>query len=411
MTFFKTGISLSIIALLGSTANAQNIDLNQKLNRELATLRDYKLSERCTTVCDLPGVVSPGGGCTPFFTSPTLPQSTADIIDADNSVTDSLYSISQFKRINRGGCCGYSTTCTPQNGKLTTTGLGDFTNAVFDFGDAVYDDLPDSAEVTKIRFNNCTDTPQRISKTLTLSSTARDSISLTNTVTKTKTQRIHVQFGFKFPIFSAGGGASYTVARAHSVSSNSSSSESSTVTRSTNISLTVPPKSSLVAEAIIYDLPASVPFTVQALANASISRNLEGISYASDVLSDAQRNLTLNGSIDAVAVSEIDVNTYQYDLACDDSNALTEESAAFSLDRTFFESLSTPPVLEAQQNLLDIIDPDDPICLTTQGCGVGSSCTATNDNGDATCSITCEVGQQAVCLDGTGSSVPSCECQ
>lgn len=39
-----------------------------------------------------------------------------------------------------------------------------------------------------------------------------------------------------------------------------------------------------------------------------------------------------------------------------------------------------------------------------------SSCSATNDNQDASCSISCEVGQAAVCRNGTGSSTPTCEC-
>lgn len=39
-----------------------------------------------------------------------------------------------------------------------------------------------------------------------------------------------------------------------------------------------------------------------------------------------------------------------------------------------------------------------------------SSCSATNDNGDATCSISCPVGQSAECRNGTGSSSPECGC-
>lgn len=40
-----------------------------------------------------------------------------------------------------------------------------------------------------------------------------------------------------------------------------------------------------------------------------------------------------------------------------------------------------------------------------------SSCSATNDNGDASCSISCELGQAAECRNGTGSGTPSCECK
>lgn len=40
-----------------------------------------------------------------------------------------------------------------------------------------------------------------------------------------------------------------------------------------------------------------------------------------------------------------------------------------------------------------------------------SSCSATNENGDQRCSISCQAGQSAVCIDGTGSSSPTCECQ
>ena len=40
----------------------------------------------------------------------------------------------------------------------------------------------------------------------------------------------------------------------------------------------------------------------------------------------------------------------------------------------------------------------------------GSSCSATNTNGDQTCSITCPAGQSASCSNGTGSTPPSCKC-
>jgi hypothetical protein len=40
-----------------------------------------------------------------------------------------------------------------------------------------------------------------------------------------------------------------------------------------------------------------------------------------------------------------------------------------------------------------------------------SSCSATNDNEDAECSISCAVGQSAECQKGTGSSTPVCECR
>ena len=40
----------------------------------------------------------------------------------------------------------------------------------------------------------------------------------------------------------------------------------------------------------------------------------------------------------------------------------------------------------------------------------GSSCSATNDNGDAQCSITCSEGQAAQCSNATGSGTPTCEC-
>ncbi|EPI2801924.1 TPA: hypothetical protein KE234_000492 [Citrobacter koseri] len=39
-----------------------------------------------------------------------------------------------------------------------------------------------------------------------------------------------------------------------------------------------------------------------------------------------------------------------------------------------------------------------------------SSCTATNTNGDQTCSINCPTGQAATCQNATGGSTPSCFC-
>lgn len=40
-----------------------------------------------------------------------------------------------------------------------------------------------------------------------------------------------------------------------------------------------------------------------------------------------------------------------------------------------------------------------------------SSCEATNDNGDQSCSVSCPTGEAAVCSKGSGSSAPSCECR
>jgi hypothetical protein len=39
-----------------------------------------------------------------------------------------------------------------------------------------------------------------------------------------------------------------------------------------------------------------------------------------------------------------------------------------------------------------------------------SSCSATNDNNDQTCSITCATGQSALCSNATGGGTPSCQC-
>jgi len=39
-----------------------------------------------------------------------------------------------------------------------------------------------------------------------------------------------------------------------------------------------------------------------------------------------------------------------------------------------------------------------------------SECSATNDNGDQTCSISCPAGQAATCSNGVGSSPPTCYC-
>ena len=38
------------------------------------------------------------------------------------------------------------------------------------------------------------------------------------------------------------------------------------------------------------------------------------------------------------------------------------------------------------------------------------ACSETNDNGDVSCSVSCQVGQAAVCTHGVGSNPPTCEC-
>ena len=48
--------------------------------------------------------------------------------------------------------------------------------------------------------------------------------------------------------------------------------------------------------------------------------------------------------------------------------------------------------------------------LATTAAQAASSCKATNDNKDATCSVDCETGQTAECSNGTGSSPPTCKC-
>jgi hypothetical protein len=40
-----------------------------------------------------------------------------------------------------------------------------------------------------------------------------------------------------------------------------------------------------------------------------------------------------------------------------------------------------------------------------------SACSARNTTGDQRCSITCPPGQVARCIDGTGTSAPTCRCE
>lgn len=50
------------------------------------------------------------------------------------------------------------------------------------------------------------------------------------------------------------------------------------------------------------------------------------------------------------------------------------------------------------------------VALLPQIAASQSSCSATNDNGDQRCSISCQAGQSASCSDASGSGVPSCTC-
>ena len=47
---------------------------------------------------------------------------------------------------------------------------------------------------------------------------------------------------------------------------------------------------------------------------------------------------------------------------------------------------------------------------TSQHAVADASCSATNENGDQTCSISCPSGQSAICTNATTSNAPSCSC-
>ena len=50
-------------------------------------------------------------------------------------------------------------------------------------------------------------------------------------------------------------------------------------------------------------------------------------------------------------------------------------------------------------------------CMTSANVHAQATCSATNDNKTTTCSVTCAVGERALCSKGIGSSPPSCVCQ
>ena len=414
MNFTKFVVALVLVTSAFSTpSQSSEINLEAFLNGKLANLRDYKLSESCSFTCDLPGVVS-GGKCIPFFVNPDLTSGDPKkILDYNNAVDDSMNSLLQSLPNRKSGCCKGSTSCTPVNGKLKVQGTPSFSHAAFKFDEPVYNSTPLSAEVVKVRWRNCTKVSQGLSRTLTLQSSQRDTISTTQTVGKSTSTRVDARFQFKWAGIGGSVGAAYTVNRSHSLSEGSSTSSSQTVTRSTTVRFTIPPKSEFVAEAVIYDLEAYVPFKISGRADSSISRNLENIRMASQVLNANTRSFNLKGRIDAVGVSEMDIATYSSEIDCTGQSALTVEESKFGLAGYQL------PEVQAQtkkfegyaDKLYDILDPEDPICLASNRCGVGSTCSATNDNLDAECSISCQVGESAVCIDAAGSGTPTCECQ
>jgi hypothetical protein len=51
-----------------------------------------------------------------------------------------------------------------------------------------------------------------------------------------------------------------------------------------------------------------------------------------------------------------------------------------------------------------------PVLLVCTKVHADSTCSATNDNGDATCTVSCGTGQAAICSHATGSETPLCYC-
>lgn len=410
MLKFTNGASLFVILSLTFTPTfGQEFSIRNFLDTELGKLRDYKLRD---------------GGCRSSCTAPGR----GDIfdcrevrLDLDPTAVDRVaptFSTLVNAYMRSSACCAaIETTCDVEMGKLTVSDNLSFLTTGIEFGKPYYSDSPSRMYIKTVTYENCTSLTQHASTPITFNITESDSVSFDRRVTDGQSTTVKVDFKFGTPIANAGVGASHTTSRQVSLSSGTRNGSSYSDTRVTNLNYSIAAGTFFRAQAIIYDIPASVEFSFEGEVDSSLSNNSEGISSASQVLDRELRTSEFNGLLESVLVSDVHVRAFETEPDCSNRGDFLESFQSYEIKGDIFSDelrdFSNAKVGSAAQDINNLENgtqqtpPDD---VDEEPIESGGFCSATNDNGDASCSISCPPGESADCADATGSGTPTCEC-
>jgi hypothetical protein len=253
-------------------------------------------------------------------------QSTITSIDARAQLNQLLAAKGQFRKqrwVEREvqecheGCCGKqcAADCTRCR-KVRQSFLETYTDVlrVTDVtavvvGDLVVDThfnlLPDQFHVHSLDVINCSpDQPQSLTKTLAVNVQTSTSFQMTRTVANTQSVSANVTYKYE-DVGQAG--LTLTGSQTVSLSSTAGQTFSKTVSQTEQVTLTAPPRKHSIAIMQVIEGGAQSAFRGKVRLDGPVDGNIDGISMASQLLSDAQRVFVVEGTLTVTDASQSQV--------------------------------------------------------------------------------------------------------
>lgn len=191
--------------------------------------------------------------------------------------------------------------------------------------DLVFDGLEQTDWPIKVinkgfKAKNCSSTSLNVSETLSVSSSVGESFSLSKTVGSSKSVSANASINF----IGIGGGVSYSQTRSVSLTESKAQSFSESLSRSETVSKSVASGKEVWANLEYIEYNSRFPFTASVIVDGSLNSNMSGKTKASQLLTEKERTLVVNGWMDVTLASDLNFNVYERDV--DINNPMVCES-------------------------------------------------------------------------------------
>lgn len=160
--------------------------------------------------------------------------------------------------------------------------------------------LPENAILQRQVYRNCDDVNSSLTISMSVSGTEGYSLGFSKNVTTTSTASVNAQYGGEFGSL----GTSLSFNRSVQIGRSETLQESQTVSRSVSVTVQIPPKTTGVASLLAYETEIEIPFTATVVLDGALKANNSGLNRASQLLSDEERTLEIEGILTIKNVSE-----------------------------------------------------------------------------------------------------------
>lgn len=419
-------VALGLLILLTTPAGAQSLDVRAQLDDKLRSTGEFDIERTCGRKCVSFGVCDRRGSCIEPFSigeqlSSLLYGPAVTNLDQSGTIVEGrqfhkLYTPFPYQatitaeRIDRRTCCCKAFEfCEVKRGFLQVDGPAEVDVISITYDSPKYAGLPRRSLVRTINYRNCTNLRQSVTETITISDQLRNQLSFTKSITNARSKSVSITQKFDWS------GAATTTGRMQlnynesiTLTESRSEAQTSTITRSSTTPLIVAPMYGATLEAFLNVYPAYVDGEVVIIADAPLTKNMQGARRVSEVLSGQDRTFTLPFRIEVEAADQLDVDTYPIDPVHCEREGLQREEREFAL-HSGLEVDTANQFLEGFKELLENIE-ISAVLEEPEPISVGGCCEASNDNDDARCSICCPPGEEASCSDATGAGTPDCTC-